>query len=175
MQRQEALTRTYNGLANRITIPVTVTNDKGESKEFPALIDTGATHTCVSAELATELGLIAVGVTDTETAGGTNQVAIYVVDISMWDERVRFPKHKVFTANLTKQPEVEMLIGMDILLAGDFALTNQNGQTTMTFRIPSMTRIDFVPTANNHNRFAGEQARRQANRGKNKKKKKRRR
>lgn len=166
----------YNGLANRIIIPVTVTNDKDVSKEFPALIDTGATNTFVSTELATELALISVGITDTETAGGTNEkIKVYVADLSMWDGRVRFPKHKLFTANLTKQPGVEMLIGMDILIAGDLALTNQNGRTTVSFRVPSMTRIDFVSTANTINRFADMQAKRQANRAKGQKKKKRRR
>ena len=36
-----------------------------------------------------------------------------------------------------------MLIGMDIITLGDFAITNLNGQTVMSFRLPSSGRIDF--------------------------------
>ena len=37
-----------------------------------------------------------------------------------------------------------MLIGMDVINAGDFAITNKDGKTVFSFRIPSMERIDFT-------------------------------
>ncbi len=37
-----------------------------------------------------------------------------------------------------------MLIGMDIIGAGDFAVTNKDGKTVMTYRYPSSKCIDFV-------------------------------
>ena len=37
-----------------------------------------------------------------------------------------------------------MLIGMDIINLGDFAITNKNGNTKFTFEIPSSRDIDFV-------------------------------
>jgi predicted aspartyl protease len=163
MDRQEALTMSYNGLSNRIIIPVLVTNDRGMSKEFPGLIDTGATNTCVSLELASELGLVSIGVTESGTAGGKTQVNVYIADLSLCQGRVHFPKHKILSANLTEQPGVEMLIGMDILIRGDFALTHQNGKTVASFRIPSLVTYDFIPQANNANKFAAERARRAAN------------
>lgn len=169
MERQEALTMTYGGLSNKIIIAVLVTNDKGESREFPGLIDTGATNTCVSTELATELGLISIGVTESGTASGKHTVNVYIADLSLCQGRVVFPKHKVLTANLTEQPGVEMLIGMDILIRGDFALTHQNGKTVASFRIPSMITYDFVPHVNNANKFAEERAKREANRNTRKK------
>lgn len=38
----------------------------------------------------------------------------------------------------------DMLIGMDIINMGDFAITNLGGQTTFSFRMPSIECIDFV-------------------------------
>jgi uncharacterized protein YecA (UPF0149 family) len=37
-----------------------------------------------------------------------------------------------------------MLIGMDIIATGDFAITNNNNETVFSFRHPSNAIIDFV-------------------------------
>jgi preprotein translocase subunit SecA len=37
-----------------------------------------------------------------------------------------------------------MLIGMDIIARGDFAVTNYDGKTVFSFRMPSVEQIDFV-------------------------------
>lgn len=37
-----------------------------------------------------------------------------------------------------------MLIGMDIINLGDFALTHKNGGTVFSFQIPSTHEYDFV-------------------------------
>ena len=42
----------------------------------------------------------------------------------------------------------DILIGMDIIKLGDFAVTNHNGNTKFSFRIPSQGHIDFVPETN---------------------------
>jgi SEC-C motif len=39
---------------------------------------------------------------------------------------------------------LDCLIGMDVIKFGDFSITNFNGKTTMSFRIPSMHEIDYV-------------------------------
>ena len=36
------------------------------------------------------------------------------------------------------------LIGMDIINRGDFAVSNRDGATTFSFRIPSIESFDFV-------------------------------
>jgi len=41
-----------------------------------------------------------------------------------------------------------MLIGMDVICKGDFAITNFQGNTTFSFRMPSMYEIDFVAEGN---------------------------
>ena len=40
--------------------------------------------------------------------------------------------------------ERTFFIGMDIINAGDFVITNVEGKTCMSFQIPSVRRIDFV-------------------------------
>ena len=39
--------------------------------------------------------------------------------------------------------EYDAIFGMDIISLGDFAITNQNGQTTFSFRVPSSQTIEF--------------------------------
>ena len=39
---------------------------------------------------------------------------------------------------------IGMLVGMDIIGRGDFAVTNHNGRTIFTYRCPSVGSIDFV-------------------------------
>jgi len=39
---------------------------------------------------------------------------------------------------------IDVLIGMDILGVGDFAVTHNNGKTTFSFCCPSRREIDFV-------------------------------
>ena len=43
-----------------------------------------------------------------------------------------------------RQGNFDVLIGMDIIGSGDFAITNHKGKTVFSFRIPSIGRIDFV-------------------------------
>ena len=40
--------------------------------------------------------------------------------------------------------DADVLIGMDIIGRGDFAVTNKNDKTVFSFRIPSLECIDFV-------------------------------
>jgi hypothetical protein len=38
----------------------------------------------------------------------------------------------------------DILIGMDIITLGDFAVSNFEGVTKFSFRVPSLSHIDFV-------------------------------
>ena len=40
--------------------------------------------------------------------------------------------------------DADVLIGMDIISQGDFAVTNKDGKTVFSFRMPSTECIDFV-------------------------------
>ena len=53
---------------------------------------------------------------------------------------------------------VEVLIGMDIIGQGDFAISNKNRKTVFSFRMPSQERIDFVEQIQNMPKPAPTQA-----------------
>lgn len=106
-----------------------------------AIWDTGATNTCISQNAATQIGLVATGQVQVAHAGGINGRAnTYLVNIGL-PNRVGFPSVRVTECQLTG---ADMLIGMDIIGAGDFAVTNKDGKTVMTYRFPSSKLIDFV-------------------------------
>lgn len=105
-----------------------------------AIWDTGATNTCISQNAATQMGLIATGQVQVSTAGGVVRKGTYLVNVGL-PNRVGFPSVRVTECELTG---ADLLIGMDIIGAGDFAVTNKDGKTVMTYRFPSSKLIDFV-------------------------------
>ena len=40
--------------------------------------------------------------------------------------------------------DTDVLVGMDIINKGDFAVSNRNGATSFSFRIPSVENFDFA-------------------------------
>ena len=56
--------------------------------------------------------------------------------------RVAFPS--VLAIKSTLPAGADVLIGMNIINEGDFAVTNLNGVTKFSFRVPSKTHIDFA-------------------------------
>jgi hypothetical protein len=82
------------------------------------------------------------------TAGGQGQADTYLFNIYL-PNGVMFPGVRVAEAQLVGDQDV--LIGMDIITSGDFSVTNCEGQTCMSFRWPSLKRIDYVPETNKAN------------------------
>jgi len=110
------------------------------SRTWRALWDTGATTSLISPQIIEEEELKPIGVLNVAVAGGIQCVNSFYVDI-------RLPNN-VTIANMTlcciELPNnVDLLIGMDIITLGDFAITNAGGRTVISFRIPSLVNIDF--------------------------------
>lgn len=112
--------------------------------EFNALWDTGATSTSITQKIVDALGLAPTGLAKVHHADGESMVPTFLVNVRLPNE-VGFAGVKVTLAKLTG---IDVLIGMDIISAGDFVLTNKSGKTVFTFRIPSMAEIDFVQGTN---------------------------
>ena len=104
--------------------------------------DTGATGTCISKLVVDRLGLVPIGMTTIQTPSGERTTNVYVVDIVLRNE-VRIKDIEVIESMIGNQG-IDLLIGMDIITLGDFAVTNVNGKTKFTFRIPSVGEIDYV-------------------------------
>jgi hypothetical protein len=53
----------------------------------------------------------------------------------------------VLVAGLADMEGFDVIIGMDIITRGDFAITNVDGRTCVTYRVPSVQKLDFVEEA----------------------------
>lgn len=107
-----------------------------------AIWDTGATGTAITSNVANTLGLVATGVKQVHTANGLVLQNTYVVNIGLPNKIV------IEGIAVTEVPSLsggcDALVGMDIIGLGDFSITNLNGTTCMTFRVPSMHEIDYT-------------------------------
>lgn len=107
---------------------------------FDAIWDTGATNSVITQAVVDACGLVATGITDVHHADGVSRAATYLVNIGL-PNGVGYPGVRVSIGRFTGG---DILIGMDIIGTGDFAVTNVNGATKFSFRHPSIEDIDFV-------------------------------
>lgn len=117
-------------------IVVPTEQDKGR-----AIWDTGAEKSVISTRVAQKMGLVPTGMIHVAGVHGVQTVNTYMVAIYL-PNKIVLPSLTVSEGDLGDN--LDVLIGMDIISSGDFALTNRKGQTWFTFRMPSMQRFDFV-------------------------------
>jgi predicted aspartyl protease len=113
------------------------------SIQFEAIWDTGASGTVVSQRIVDSCGLKPIGMVRVQTAGGVSNCEVHLINLTL-PNGICFNHIRVTKADMGK---VNLLIGMDVISRGDFAITNLNGQTCFSFRFPSRERIDFVQPA----------------------------
>lgn len=107
--------------------------------DFVALWDTGATNTVITQNVVDACGLSPVNYATVFHANGSCLAEVYLVAI-MLPNGAGFSSVRVTKGDLSGE---DLLIGMDIIGAGDFAVSNANGKTVFTYRSPSVARIDF--------------------------------
>lgn len=104
------------------------------------LWDTGATNTIISLNMADALELQPIKKALIAGIGGN--VEAYTYKISLY-----FPKEGAWIKDLEvlacDLEDNDMIIGMDTITKGDFAITNKDGATWFSFRIPSQEHIEF--------------------------------
>lgn len=135
-----------NVLVNQVYISqasILNNNENNEKHQYIAIWDTGATKTAISKKVVEECKLEPTGMTRVSTAGGIVSVETYIVDILL-PNNVVFPNLEVTSADLNA---TDVLIGMDIMNKGDFSVSNFEGKTKFTFRMPSQEDADFVKEA----------------------------
>ena len=109
-------------------------------KPFRAIWDTGATNSVITQSIVDACGLVPIGMTRVSHVDGEGDAEVYLVNIGLPDN-VTFYGVRVTKGRLK---DADMLIGMSIINRGDFAVTNYNGITKFSFRVPSVGHIDFV-------------------------------
>lgn len=107
--------------------------------QFDAIWDTGATNSCITQAVIDACGLVPVGMAQVHGVHGPSTEEVFLVDIHL-PGNVRFPGMRVTRGQFIGG---EILIGMDVINQGDFAVSNHGGITKFTFRIPSQRHIDF--------------------------------
>ena len=112
--------------------------------EFDAIWDTGATNSVITQEVVDDCGLAPIGVVQVHGVHGVDNADVFLVNIYL-PNRVAFGAVRVTKGRLTG---AQILIGMDLINQGDFAVTNFQGLTKFSFRVPSMRHIDFVQEHN---------------------------
>lgn len=141
MQPNSAFSRIAQGLVKRLLSPVTIRNGD-QAIQTTALWDTGATNTCISKSVIIDLNLVSTGRKTIHTPSGQAIQSTYLVDIDL-PNNVPIRQIPVFGSELDSQG-IGALIGMDIIGAGDFAVSNYENKTSFTFRMPSIKRTDYV-------------------------------
>lgn len=137
-----AFTTFFNGLSNRLYNEAQVVYKDNTFNTSLALWDTGATGTCVSENVVNTLNLKPVSYTKIQTPSGEDVRPLYLVDVVLRNN-VRITDLKVIGTEIGKQG-IDLLIGMDIIGMGDFAVSNSEGKTVFTYRIPSQATTDYV-------------------------------
>ncbi|GMO58146.1 MAG: hypothetical protein Ta2A_03500 [Treponemataceae bacterium] len=108
--------------------------------EITALWDTGASLSCIRPEIVKELNLSAVSMISISTPTDEHkESSVYLVNLHL--------PSSVSVMNIRVAEGVmrgcDMLIGMDVISLGDFVVSNYQGKTAFSFRVPSMAEFDF--------------------------------
>ncbi len=106
--------------------------------------DTGATNSVITHNLIEKLLLEPTGQKIINHGGGQSTRNTYLVDIAL-PNKVIIQDVTVTEGSISSG--IDALIGMDIIGLGDFAVSNFEGKTSFTYRIPSKEKFDFVKAA----------------------------
>ena len=106
-----------------------------------AMWDTGANCSIVTENVVKRLKMIPVDLIKVFGIRSSTFEKVYGIDVYL-SNNINFPEIKV--SECKELPgDFDILIGMDIISKGDFAVSNFNGKTVFTFRVPSKETIDF--------------------------------
>lgn len=147
MGQCSAFTTFCSGLSNKLINEAKIRYNGKEFHTDKAQWDTGATRTCISKKVVQELGLVPIGLENIRTPSGCKTVNKYLVDIVLRND-VTVTDVQVFDSEIGNQG-IDVLIGMDIISLGDFAVSNYNGKTQFSFRMPSQANTDYVQMIKN--------------------------
>lgn len=118
-----------------------------------AIWDTGATNTAFDRELVDKLGLTPNRPATLGTSHGPRDAHFHLADIYLFE--LPFLGIEVVDVKIRRQTSavkprpVQVLIGMDIIMKGDFALTLHRNKLELFFRVPSVGLKELACTLPN--------------------------
>ena len=104
--------------------------------------DTGASSSVITTRVAQMLNMVPTGMTRVSASGHSSDRQTYVIDMGLPNGVVIGGLTVTDTTQLSGN--IDALIGMDVIGMGDFSITNYQGKTCMSFRVPSLHEIDYV-------------------------------
>lgn len=116
--------------------------DSGEHPEYltvSQLWDTGAVRTMIARRVANALQLRPIGKARNITSHSITDVDCYRINVILPNGI----ELNGITAVCDELPDIDMLIGMDIISMCDFVITNSDNQTRFSFRIPGIGNPDI--------------------------------
>jgi len=128
----------YPVRVNELITPVSIKgclNDKVDTfKQFQAVWDTGASSTVISDKVVKLLQLIPTGKCEVLGVNSSEIKDTFIIDILL-PNKVLIKNVNVNESDLNSEG-IDVLIGMDIIQLGDFAIANANNKTTFSYCIP---------------------------------------
>ena len=135
------------GLLKVLLTPLTVctpiidrTRGPDKTSGVNAIWDTGASGSVITQKVVDELDIQPVGMSQVHTVSGQEESPVFLVDFALPNGVVL----QGLRVTLGRLIGADALIGMDVIVMGDFSITNLNGKTKMSFRIPSSVEVDYV-------------------------------
>lgn len=144
-----ALTYHASGIENVLSTPVTLKNPfSGVTMETNAIWDTGATNCVITKSAAEKLGLKVIEKAISNGVHGSQEVNVYFINLTLNNQSISINTRVTEAAELSANHDKCCLIGMNLINLGDFSVTNFQGKTKMTFRVPSISDTDYVRDLN---------------------------
>ncbi len=163
MQNSQAFTTKFSGrtnvLFNEVGVsqafdPNTARVNQPKITEIKSIWDTGATNTVITKKYALQIGLISSGKATMNVVNHSVEADTYLVNIYL-PSKVCLPFVRIAEAEALTG-DAGMLIGMDIIGAGDFSVYLEDEKTVMTYRLPSVGGVDFVAEENSFRKHQAE-------------------
>ena len=118
-----------------------------QSKETPKVLknavtmwDTGSTCTLISPSVVEQLSLKPIGNAELSGIGGGIKRKVYLVHLALPDGSL-IPELQVVEEDSL---DSDVLIGMDVITATDFCISNKESKTVFALRVPSKEHIEFA-------------------------------
>jgi hypothetical protein len=142
----------YNVIMRELVTPLVIRDilSKRHLRLERVIWDTGATSSVINSNYVAQLGLIPTGQSQCHTANGVAIVNTYVVELHL-PNNVGISQLNITDGNLG--PQTDMLIGMDVISLGDFAVQIRDGKTVFSFAMPPFeTKYDMYEKAERVNK-----------------------
>lgn len=120
--------------------------DENNIIPIKALWDTGSSGTVISSNLVKKLGLKPIGKSIVKSSGSSFKSGVYNIDLLLAEKQIF--ELQVTESDQLDNSEIDILIGMDVITLGDFAISTVGEEICFSFRYPSQGFIDFKEQEN---------------------------